>query len=286
MSFQPVLQRSLFAIFHTALKIGGYLFLGKSETANEYPNVFQPAYSTEKIYIHNGAGKIDSPAPTAFNIPTVQNVPARLSNTKGVRRVDYGLESIYTTCLERFLPASVIINESNDVIHFFGNYLDFVSIAPGKATFNLFTIINSDLSLAASTALSRARTEHISVTYEGIQVDCPSGHKVIDLIAQPIPMPGNLDADLIAMLFKDHHADDDEFDGVVEKYDIEATAARRISDLESELRDSQSDLQSTIGELETVNEELQAANEELLTANEELQSSNEELQSSTRSSTL
>lgn len=277
--FQPVLQRSLFAIFHTALKNGGYLFLGKSETANEYPNVFQPACSTEKIYIHNGAGKIDSPAPTAFNIPTVQNVPARQSSTEDVRRVDYGLETIYTTYLERFLPASVIINESNDVIHFFGNYLDFVSIAPGKASFNLFTIINSDLSLAASTALSRARTEHISVTYEGIHVDCPSGHKVIDLIAQPIPMPGKLDADLVAMLFKDHHADDDEPNGVVEKYDIEATAARRIADLESELRDSQSDLQSTIGELETVNEELQAANEELLTANEELQSSNEELQS-------
>ena len=35
--FQPILQRGLFAIFHSALKNGGYLFLGKSETANEYP---------------------------------------------------------------------------------------------------------------------------------------------------------------------------------------------------------------------------------------------------------
>ena len=42
--FQPILQRGLFAIFHSALKNGGYLFLGKSETANEYSNVFQTAY--------------------------------------------------------------------------------------------------------------------------------------------------------------------------------------------------------------------------------------------------
>jgi two-component system CheB/CheR fusion protein len=134
------------------------------------------------------------------------------------------------------------------------------------------------LSLAASTALSRSRAEHTSVTYTGISVDCPSGRKVIDLVVQPIAMPNGLDPSLTAMLFMENRTADVE-DGVVEKYDINTTTARRIADLEFELRESQNDLQATIGELETVNEELQAANEELLTANEELQSSNEELQS-------
>ena len=275
--FQPVLQRSLFAIFHSALKNGGYLFLGKSETANEFPNVFQPACPTEKIYLHNGTGKMDSPAPTAFNIPTVQGVPAKRVQRELKRNDEYGIENIYTRFLERFLPASVVVNANNDVVHFFGDYLDYVSIAPGKASFNLFTIITRDLSLAASTALSRARAEGRAVTYTDIVVDTPSGRKVIDLVAQPIPMPANLEADLVAILFVENRKDD--YDGTVEKFNIDDTTARRISDLEGELRDSQSDLQSTIGELETVNEELQAANEELLTANEELQSSNEELQS-------
>ena len=275
--FQPVLQRSLFAIFHSALKNGGYLFLGKSETANEYPGVFQPVCTAEKIYIHNGAGKMESPSPTTFNIPTVQTVAPKHVTVEGHRSEGLGLESIYTSYLERFLPASVVINEDNDVIHFFGNYLDYVSIAPGKATFNLFTIINQGLSLAASTALSRCRAERCGVTYQDISVECPSGRKVIDLVTQPIPLPDNVDADLVAMLFVEHRGVPEE--GVVEKYDIDTTTARRIADLEGELRDSQNDLQSTIGELETVNEELQAANEELLTANEELQSSNEELQS-------
>lgn len=65
--------------------------------------------------------------------------------------------------------------------------------------------------------------------------------------------------------------------GTVEKYDLDATASRRIAELEREFSVSQSDLRSTIQRLETVNGELQAANEELLTANEELQSVNEEL---------
>ena len=275
--FQPVLQRSLFSIFHTALKNGGYLFLGKSETANEYPDVFQSAFSAEKIYVHNGAGKMEGPEPISFNIPTVQALPTRRVTHEVHHPSDYGLESIYTHFLERFLPAAVVINEANDVIHFFGNYVDYVSIAPGKATFNLFSIINRDLSLVASTALSRCRAERTAVTYQDIRVDCPSGSRVIDLVVEPVPMPGNLEASLTAMLFVEGR--DRGSDGAVEKYDINETTARRIADLEGELRDSQGNLQSTIGELETVNEELQAANEELLTANEELQSSNEELQS-------
>ena len=36
--FQPVLQKTLFGIFHSALKDGGYLFLGKSESINDLTN--------------------------------------------------------------------------------------------------------------------------------------------------------------------------------------------------------------------------------------------------------
>ena len=275
--FQQVLQRSLFAIFHSALKNGGYLFLGKSETANEYPSVFQPACSAEKIYIHNGAGKMDNLTPTSFNMPNIQTIqPKRPSSESGpISR--YTLETVYTRFLEKFLPASVVLNERNDVIHFFGNYLDYMAIAPGKASFNLFNIINKDLSLAASTALSRCRAEQTATTYTGITVDCPSGRRCIDLLVEPIPMLGDGESSLIAMLFQESGRLPAE--GIVEKYDINATVARRITDLEQELQQSQNNLHETIGELETVNEELQAANEELLTANEELQSSNEELQS-------
>ena len=163
------------------------------------------------------------------------------------------------------------------MIHFFGNYQDYLSIAPGKATFNFFSMVNKDLGLVASTALNRCRTEHVSVTYTGIGVDCASGRRNVDLTVSPVPSGSKDDVELVAVLFIESGTPD--FGGVTEKYNVDTTAARRIADLEQELHESQSDLKSTIGELETVNEELQAANEELLTANEELQSSNEELQS-------
>ena len=275
--FQPVLQRSLFGIFHSALKNGGYLFLGKSETAGEYSSVFAPVCSTEKIYIHKGEGKVDEFTPPSFNIPNVQAVSPRTFNVSDRDAGDYSMESTYVHFLESFLPASVVVNEANSVIHFFGNYTDYLAIAPGKATFNLFSMINDDLSLVASTALNRCRSEHVTVTYTGIVVDCPGGRRNIDLTVSPVPGKNKEDTGLIAVLFMEHK--DGIPEGITEKYDVDTTAARRIEDLEQELHESQNDLKSTIGELETVNEELQAANEELLTANEELQSSNEELQS-------
>ncbi|WP_294578627.1 CheR family methyltransferase [uncultured Thomasclavelia sp.] len=275
--FQPVLQRGLFAIFHSALKDGGYLFLGKSETANECSNVFRPYHGEEKIYIHKGGAKLETWSPSSYNVPNIQPHLRKTSHINQQQHINYSLENIYTQYLERFLPASVVIDNQDNVIHFFGNYSDYLTIAPGKATFNLFSMLDKNIGLAASTALNRCREEHRSVTYTGIPVSNVDGVKQIDLIIEPIDWEHKDEYELIVVIFVDKR--NIETDGIKEKYDIDASAARRISDLEQELHESQNDLKSTIGELETVNEELQAANEELLTANEELQSSNEELQS-------
>ncbi|MDO5146750.1 MAG: chemotaxis protein CheB [Eubacteriales bacterium] len=275
--FQPILRKGLFSIFHSALKDNGYLFLGKSETANEYSNIFRPICRTEKIYIHKGEGKLENLTPFTFNMPNIQAVELKKMNSNDSRLSPVSKEELYTDFLEAFLPASVVVDDDNNIIHFFGEYTDFLSLAPGKATLNLFSMIHPDLSLAASTAISKCRIEGKSVTYTAIAVDCMSGRKVIDLRVEPIPGGYEKYAGLIAVLFIEHTAIQSE--GVVEKYDINETAAQRIADLEREFQASQNDLRATIQRLETVNGELQAANEELLTANEELQSSTEELQS-------
>ena len=276
--FQPVLRRGLFAIFHSALKNNGYLFLGKSETAGEYINLFKPVCSAEKIYLHKSEGKVEDLTPPTFTIPNIQAITPAGIHQAGAAAPDTGRETVYTQFLEKFMPASVILGPDDTVLHFFGSYSDYLTLAPGKATLNFFSMLHKDLNLAAATAVSRCRTEHTPVTYTDIAVDCPAGRRVVSLSVQPIP-PANPDDDtgLLAVLFlEDHPA---ELAGTVEKYNLDATAARRIAELEREFSVSQSDLRATIQRLETVNGELQAANEELLTANEELQSSTEELQS-------
>ena len=275
--FQPVMRRGLFAIFHQALKNGGFLFLGKSETAGEYVNLFKPVCSAEKIYVHKAEGKVEDLAPPTFNIPNIQNLSLKNIHAGISQSGEPADERRYTRYLERYLPASVVIRGDDTVLHFFGNYNDYLTLAPGKATLNFFQMVSKDLSLVAATAVSRCRTEHSAVTYTKIPVDTPSGRKVIDLMVDPVPEASGDDSELLIILFLENRMPVEE--GIVEKYDLDATAARRISDLEREYQESQNDLRSTIQRLEAVNGELQAANEELLTANEELQSSTEELQS-------
>ena len=275
--FQPVMRRGLFAIFHSALKDGGYLFLGKSESAGEYANLFKPVCGPEKIYLHKGEGRVEDLNLPTYTIPTIQAISLKRLGGTGAPSTQSVEENRYTKYLELFLPASVVLDTDDTVLHFFGNYADYLSLSGGKATLNFFSMLHKDLSLVAATALSRCRAEHEAVTYTGIPVSCPSGDRVIDLRVQPIPGEQEEDKELTAVLFLENRLKDGE--GVQEKYDVDATAARRIAELEREFQVSQSDLRSTIQRLETVNGELQAANEELLTANEELQSSTEELQS-------
>ena len=175
---------------------------------------------------------------------------------------------IYTKFLERFLPASVVLDEEDTVLHFFGNYSDYFTLPPGKASLNFLSMLNRSLILSASTALAQCRHQNVPVTYTDIAFDCPGGHKVIDLTVQPIPGQSADGQLLTAILFLEH--DRSMVIGQADKYDINTTAARRIADLEREFQLSQSNLRATIQRLETVNGELQAANEELLTTNKDL----------------
>jgi two-component system CheB/CheR fusion protein len=276
--FQPILQKNLFAIFHSALKDGGFLFLGKSETANEFSDVFKPLCPAEKIYLHLGEGKMPEMITSMFMAPSIMPMSSYMGNeTERQELGEVSSDAVYMQVLEKFLPATVVINSKNDVIHFFGNHADYLTISSGRATLNIFNLISNELSLAVSTALNRCRKENTTVTYADITVDSSSGRREIDLIVQPVFNHADGNKDLIAIIFEEQKRT--ETHGVTEKYNIDETAARRIADLEGELQRTQNDLKVTVSELETVNEELQASNEELLTANEELQSSNEELQS-------
>ena len=258
--FQPVMRRGLFAIFHSTLKNGGFLFLGKSETAGEYVNLFKPVCIAEKIYLHKSEGQVEDLASPTFNILNIQNISLKNIHAGLSQNDEIAVESRYTRFLEQHLPASVVLGEDDKVLHFFGNYNDYLTLAPGKASLNFFSMLCKDLSLVAATAVSRCRTEHVAVTYTDIVVDTPSGRKVINLTVEPIPAQEG-ENELVAVLFL-NRADAEEAEGMVEKYDLDATAARRIADLEREFQVSRRDLRSTIQRLETVNEELYTVNTE------------------------
>ena len=66
--FQPVLQNDLFAIFHAALREGGFLFLGKSEAIGSYTEAFPVVDAAAKIFTHRS----DVQIPGSKKVPYLQ----------------------------------------------------------------------------------------------------------------------------------------------------------------------------------------------------------------------
>ena len=276
--FQSVLQRNLFAIFHTALNDRGYLFLGRSESVIDYDDVFRTFSANEKIFIHNQSGKLPAHEPVTYS---VQNVEQNM-DTLELPAVDFGEDVQYkegeldTSVLETLMPATVLVNEKNEMTRTYGDCSGFLSIPAGEATFDIFMLLRNDLKIAVSTVLRDCRREGRQISYEEVPVQIGESPEYITITAQPITDRHGQATNQTAISFV---RGKQLITGDMKRYQIDTAAAKRISNLEHELRITKENLRQTVTELESVNAELQAANEELLTANEELQSSNEELQS-------
>ena len=277
--FQNILQRNLFAIFHMALNDRGYLFLGRSESVIDYDDVFRVVCSNEKIFVHNASGKAPSHEHITYSMQSVESNLGTAGLVPNISEPDLTVASneIDTRILEMLLPASVLVNEKNQLAHSYGDCREFIQLPVGAVTLDIFSLVRPELKIAVSKALKECRERQQRVAYNGIPMQEGDRKEMISLVAQPMKDKLGADTGITALTFMRMQPPHPEI--LMEQYRVDTAAAERITDLENELNKAQDSLKKTVTELESVNAELQAANEELLTANEELQSSNEELQS-------
>ena len=277
--FQNILQRNLFAIFHMALNDKGYLFLGRSESVIDYDDVFRVVCSNEKIFVHNASGRAPSHEHITYSMQGVESNmgTAGILNSVPEPEISFNAGELDIRILEMLMPASVLVDEKNQLVHTYGNCKDFITLPVGAVTLDIFSLVRPELKIAVSKALKESREKQKRTAYEGIPVRIGEKNEMISLVGQPIRDRLGADTGMTVIAFLRTNERPDEI--AMEKYKVDIAASERITDLEKELHVAQDNLKRTVSELESVNAELQAANEELLTANEELQSSNEELQS-------
>ncbi|MDO5572513.1 MAG: chemotaxis protein CheB [bacterium] len=282
--FQPVLQNDLFAIFHNSLRDGGYLFLGKSEAIGAYTEAYPVVDAAAKIFSHRADIKIAG----AKAIPFLQNGLMDEDfledpDSHRDRKVNMGeidmteRDSIDTTLLERFMPACLIVNDKNELVHTYGENSNYVHFSIGKVSNGLYDVLTEALKIPVSTLLKEAREKQQMVQYKDICFNGEREEAIINLTATPIGKKELTRENYYGLIFTDTKQRGELAEAI--PYEIDRVASQRITDLEQDLSGVQDKLNRSVTEQECVNEELQAANEELLTANDELQSSNEELQS-------
>jgi two-component system CheB/CheR fusion protein len=267
------LQQQVIPVFHYALRPGGYLLLGTSETLTQHSDLFQPIDKKSRLFQrreHAGAPRglhLAIPAGRASSFET----PTPVRNHAGMLPLRHITDS---RILEQFAPAHVVVTRDGEVVHFSSRTGKYLENAPGAPSRNVVAMARRGLRLELRTAFAEAVETRQPVRRSEVRVEQDDRVQFVDLCVEPL---SDHDTEpLFLIVFTDLGTPLD----VEQSMSATRQQAASTEQLERELRDSRERLQSMVEEYETALEELKSANEELVSINEELQSTNEELETS------
>ncbi|HYL37588.1 MAG TPA: chemotaxis protein CheB [Bryobacteraceae bacterium] len=269
------LQKKMLATFHYALKPGGYLLLGTSETAGTGSELFRPVDKKHKVY-----ASVPSTNPPRFDLALTEAADTRtLARRQAMQprpAADMTKEADKIVLSKYSLPG-VLINSSFDIIQFRGRTGPFLEPPPGQATLNLLKMAREGLAIELRASVHQAKKAGGPVSKRGLHLRRESGFMDVDLEVVPI-FENAAKEPYFLVLFRTAEDTPQPRKQRPEKDREGSRVDREIAVLRSELAATQEDLHTIIEEQEATNEELQSANEEILSSNEELQSTNEELE--------
>jgi two-component system CheB/CheR fusion protein len=274
-------QAHVLEMFRIALRPGGYLFLGTSESIDAVGSLFTAVDKKNRIY------RVNPDLPPARHVRLISDAPAKpgwagpmeaLRSPKRAVRLSFA--ELHQRALEQFSPPSVLINSEHEVLHLSNGVGRFMERASGEPSNNLLSNVRPDLRLELRTALFKAAQTSGSVETRLVQRREDGRQVFLNITVRPLQQQTDNEKEAAPQLTLVV------FDEVEESMRPEggepADAAREllIDQMEGEIRQLKLHLQDTIEGAETSTEELKASNEELQAINEELRSATEELETS------
>lgn len=258
---------------HYALNMQGLLFLGPSESLGELDHEFSEIDNKWRVFskvrrLRNPSGFRNPRRPASLG-PT-QAIPS----VPSMAGVNNQLLNAYDALLERFAPAGLLIDRSNQLVHVFGDASKYLRVQVGRPSGDVMDSMDEVLRRPVSAALLRVRQGRSAV-----KVDCSGlGGEIESVHAAPL-RARDKDTEHVLLTFATKAPGATETEDKIVELRLDASQSQHIQDLELELSSTRDALQLAREYSETTAEELQSTNEELQASNEELQSTNEELQS-------
>ncbi|HEY0789893.1 MAG TPA: CheR family methyltransferase [Chthoniobacterales bacterium] len=296
---EAAVQKKVFPLFHYALRPGGYLLLGSSETVGEFTDLFSEAGRKERLFLRKNTSnrvRLGSPAASlpgqdheraqtlpADSIPAPPS-PNRWEANDGTDQENFNLlREANSILLQRYTPPGVLVNGDFDVIQFHGQGHSYFEPAPGKVTFNLLKLLKEGLAVHVRTAVAASRQDRAGYRKRVAYTDHGTSLE-LELEVLPLRMAQERDRHYLILFHPPSTAAESSAGGTVISRSASPAVrnksrdAREIAELRRDLENTRQYLQSIIEEQDAANEEIKSANEEILSSNEELQSTNEELE--------
>lgn len=266
-------QAEILHTFHFALKPGGYLFLGSSESADIQSNLFATVDKKNRIYRAKHATSVSRPTPLLNLNPGLQSV--RLPLHQIGRRKKVSFAEVHQRVLEQYAPPSIIVDRESNIVHLSERAGRFLRYVGGEPSYNLPALVIEELRLELRTALFQALQSNKSIEARRVQIQRDDRSYYITMVVRPF-RDGDTGTDYMLVLF-DEVEDIMSTDSTSDHSEAKDSV---LTQLEAELQRTKEQLQLTIEHSETSTEELKASNEELQAINEELRSATEELETS------
>jgi two-component system CheB/CheR fusion protein len=251
MYFGPETQKRILANFHLALRPGGFLVVGKAETVQRDPELFEPQNLKARIYVKNG------PADSGLRLPRI-GLPLELAAD------DLPLED---AAFEHAPIAQLVIDRDLEVVAINQAARVMFGLKLRDAGRPLRDLEISYRLVELRPLIAEVRTQEKPAFARDVEWRGSRGaRRVLDVETTPLTRSSSKVAGM-SISFTD----------VTVRRRLEEHLVRVRRDLET----AYEELQSTVKELETTNEELRSTNEELETMNEELETMNDELRERT-----
>jgi two-component system CheB/CheR fusion protein len=263
-------------MFHFALKPGGYLFLGSSESADTASELFSVVDKKHRIFRANVVARSPrympmvpiSPGSIALSTP----LPP-LEHRSGKRTSTHA--ELHLRLAQQYAPPSVLVDENGTIVHLTELAGRFLRHGAGAPSNQLLSLVHPELRPELRTAMFQAFVSGSSVTTRPIPLKDEGDNRYVTMIVRPAREPNSHGK--LALV---------QFDAREEPAGSMPSGATRegadpvVAQLQDELQRTREHLQTTLEQSETSNEELKASNEELQAINEELRSTTEELETS------
>jgi two-component system CheB/CheR fusion protein len=267
------MQGQAISKFHFALNPGGFLLLGRSETASSFPDLFSPLDKEVRLYTRQESAR--HPAPAARKKGGAARPVREAPALRPVHAIDVRRQAD-RVMVQRYGPPRVIVDSNLEALADSDENAAFLGTAPGARNQKVLEVLKRSAADALTQAVRTAAKTGQSIRVDEVKLG--EGASLHEVSLEVTPLGPERQHFLIVV---------EDFAGQPET-DLEPGEARtgggkrkfetRIGRLEKELASSRAHLESVIIEQESANEEVVASNEELQSLNEELESSKEELE--------
>ena len=265
---RPEAQAKVLALFDFALRDGGILLLGSTETVGNLDGRFEIISKPERLYRHIGHGRPGALRIAASPIEGVRTPLRREPNLPSSRPVALA-DLCRRLVMEAYAPAAVLVNRKYECLFSLGPIDHYLRVAPGLPAHDVLVMARDNVRTKLRSAIQRAFKENTRVTVAGGRINRDGKELSFSIAVQPVPNEGE---ELLLICFIDEPTP-----AVRDGRSILPADASRVTELEQELEATTTELQDAIRSLEKSGEEQQSVNEEALSINEEYQATNEEL---------